>query len=283
MNRHSLSAAAQNQPDASAGDPPLRPSVTNFHDALRFAAARFFDAQGAKLDSLELIGLTFTLEEVKYKDFTPKEEQPKFLEEKKYRNDTDALQSHEFSNEQTTTVSNEISVTRGFEVGGGLNFGVPQIGLGIHIDVKASVTTTKRQTVMMEQRWNWRSVIQVPPRSFVVARAVLTRKMFDLEFSAPLRISGGPFSCKALGMLAGHPFELAFSPGRWFRESPRPGFTPDGDDVLVQVEGTMKDVQGIATDITVSQWPLDAADDEPPARTFSVQNTAPPAPSPYVG
>lgn len=280
MNSRSPSPAPQNRPDASAGDPPPLPSVTSFYDKLRFAASKFFEAQGARLESLEVVNLTFTLEDVEYEKFTPKEEQPLFLEEKEYRNGTDALQSQEFGKEQTTTVSSEISVTRGFEVGGGLKFDIPQIGLGIDISAKASVETTKRQTVTTEQRWTWRSIVQVPPHTRVVARAVLTRAMYDLEFSAPMRISGDPFSCTASGTLTGHPFKLSFSPGRWFREVSVSGFTPDGDDVIVQVAGTMKDVQGIGTDITASQWPLDATDDEPPARTYSLPNTVSSEPSP---
>lgn len=218
--------------------------------------------------------LSYDRVEVRYRSLTlgsidPRKGQPLALHRVEYVNDTDREQSTQYAETRSTTASLSVSMTLGFKYSTTTSgkIAIKKIlEIGGEQNWEFSLSTTATASVEVKKEWKWDWPIVIPPRSRVVATALISHYYIEPSFTADLEIFVAPHPNFDPGY---HPLYAAITRGSqttWYRSSLASalnphlggGFSPgrDHNHVLFRCTGKFSGVDGRDLVIHVRQSPI---------------------------
>ena len=249
-------------------------NITNLSDVITktWLAVKpdFRKILGVGLDNVEA-----TVKKVTFSRTDPREGRPEQLDQYDYTNESDLEQSTTFTRKMETTTKVGISVTLGFthklavEMKGSLK-GIFEVGGSAEFQISLSATTTLEKS--FTQSWEWSLPLRVPPRTKIVATALLKTEYKEPEFTADVEIVANknnhphnePYNKVYVhaDTLRGNEWWYWSLQHSVFGAGSPPNFseTKDLNRVLFHAKGKIEGTQGRTVQIVVKQYNLDTGE-----------------------
>jgi len=205
---------------------------------------------------------------------------PDYIYYQKFQNKTNADQSHMFTRTETTEASFTWSLTEGIEVGISVkgSVGLPFISNAVtaHTTIDFSATQTNTETVTQE--WSIQQEVKIPAQKQVDTVLTIYDKGFNATFTTNIEIGGwfavhttAPVEYKNTGKK-----QLFFFPVTQALQNGTPyGYSVKGDKVIFSAYGVWTGVQGIGSEVTITETPMYAGP-IPPHKLHAAKVRVPP-------